>query len=82
MVQEKANHLWILQWFLSTWWKKNLHVHLQVKAEVVDEEVDDDELFVQNVAFYQRRLFLLAFVLLGAGALPGTFLLLLLDGQV
>lgn len=77
-VTSKANHPGILQRFLSTWWKKNLPVHLQVKAEVINKEVDDDDLFVQNAAFYQRRLFLLAFAL----ALRGTFLLLLLDGQV
>lgn len=39
-------------WCLSTWWKGNLLVDLQIKVEVVNEEVDGNELAVKQVAFH------------------------------
>lgn len=39
-------------WYLSMQWKGNLLVNLQIKAEVVDEEVDGNDPAVKQVAFH------------------------------
>ena len=39
-------------WYLSTRWKGNLLVDLQIEAEVVDEEVDGNELAVKQASFH------------------------------
>lgn len=39
-------------WYLSTQWKGNLLVNLQIKPEVINEEVDSNELAVKQAAFH------------------------------
>lgn len=72
-------------WYLSTQWKGNLLVDLQIKAEVVDEEVDSNELAVKQVTFHEYHLLVwwgAGRGRVGAGGAHGAAALHLADGQV